>query len=74
MVTSGELTRQQKHVLEIIKKWPHRDFTAAELAGGINQLYFVIERRKNELEDKGFIEKTGQRRDGREVWRLINGV
>jgi len=71
MVVSGELNRQQKAVLEIIRKWPHKDFTAYELAGGINPLYFVIERRKNELEDKGFIKKTGQRRGGREVWRLI---
>ena len=74
MIKSGKLTKQQKAVLNIIRQYcqDHKDFTPLDLAGGQrNSLYFAIQRRKNELELKGFIKKTGEERDNCEVWRLV---
>ena len=74
MIKSGKLTKQQKAVLNIIRQYcqDHKDFTPLDLAGGErNNLYFAIQRRKNELELKGFIKKTGEERDNCEVWRLV---
>ena len=71
MVESERLSKQQKAVLEIMRKFPKDNFTPYELAGGFNALYFAIERRKNELCRKGLIIKTGEIRNGREVYRLV---
>lgn len=73
MVVSGNLTKQQKSVLNIIIRYSknHKDFTPLELTDGHRTtLYFAIQRRKNELENKGCIETTGEVRNGMEVWRL----
>lgn len=74
MVESGNLTRQQESVLRIIQRYSrnHRDFTPLELTDGHRTaLYFAIQRRKNELKNKGKIEETGEIREGLEVWRLV---
>ena len=73
MVESGNLTKQQESVLNIIIHYSknHKDFTPLELTDGHRTtLYFAIQRRKNELENKGCIETTGEVRNGMEVWRL----
>jgi len=74
MVKSGKLTKQQNSVLKIIARYckNHKDFTPLELTDGHwTALYYAIQRRKNELNHKGYIESTGEVRNGREVWRLV---
>ena len=69
-----KLTEKQKSALRAIRAYcqNHVDFTPKEVAGGINRLYFDIQRRKNELADKGFIALTGSpERGGCEVWKLL---
>lgn len=73
MVKSGELSKKQAVVLKVMRTYSnnHADFTPRDLAGGNwSSLYFEIQRRKNELKNKGLIEKIGKTRDGCEVWRL----
>lgn len=73
MVKSGKLSEKRRIVLSWIREYcrqGHADFTAKEVAGGINAKYFDIQRRKNELAELGYIEKTGEIRVGCEVWRL----
>lgn len=72
MIKSGKLTKQQESVLKIIRKYceEHEDFTPKEVAGGINALYFAIQRRKNELANEGLIKTTGEERNGCEVWKI----
>jgi ribosomal protein L9 len=67
-----KLTEKQMVVLRRIRNYcrNHIDFTPKEVAGGINRMYFDIQRRKNELAVKGKIKKTGSERGGCEVWRL----
>ena len=83
IVKSGELSRQEKVVLNAIKShlsfseyniFPD-DFTAKEInySRGIN--YYIIQRRLSGLHDKDKIEPVWQgnkklRRDGCRVWRL----
>ena len=71
--TIKKLTDKQKYVFRIIRNYcqNHIDFTPKEVACGINTLYFDIQRRKNELALKGWIAKTGEERNGCEVWRLV---
>lgn len=68
------LSQKRKYVLNLIKEYceqDHKDFTAKEVAGGINAKYFDIQRRKNELAALGYIAKTGEERGGCEVWELV---
>lgn len=67
-----KLSDKQRYVLRLIRAYckNHADFTPKEVAGGINTVYFDIQRRKNELANNLKIEKTGEERGGCEVWRL----
>ena len=68
-----KLNRAQKMVMAWIREYcrDHSDFTPKEVAGGVNKIYYDIQRRKNELANKLYIVKTGEERRGCEVWRLI---
>lgn len=75
MVQSGALNNQEETVLRAIKlflsHFPYKkDFTAKDLR--IEYLdYYIAQRRLSGLRNKGKIERTGQKRDGCCVWRLI---
>jgi len=79
MVKSGALSREEKEVLNAIKlhlSWRKQfdeseDFTAKEVHyyRGLN--YYKIQRRLSGLRNKGKIERTGDKRDGCCVWRLL---
>lgn len=79
MVESGALSRQELRVYEGILRYyrdvsDERTFTAKELAYwniafGLN--YYLIQRRLSGLRNKGKIERTGDKRDGCCVWRLV---
>jgi len=74
MVESGKLNKQQQAVIRIIRRYceDHKDFTPFDLAGGErNNLYYSIQRRKNELAVKGYIKKTGEVRNDNDVLKLL---
>lgn len=79
MVKSGELSRQEKIVFRGIQHHligGHReDFTAIELAkwmiGDTPKTYYMIQRRLSGLYRKGKIKRTGQKRNGCCVWKLL---
>lgn len=82
MVESGKLSRQEGEVLFEIE-WDSAiykmtDFTAKEIAhkwsliqGDYAALFHKIQRRLSGLYRKGKIERTGEKREGCCVWRLI---
>ena len=70
---NGALIRQQEFVWQAIQKHGNPDFTARELSQRANIDYYVIQRRLNEIEYKGFIERTGEVRNDGMVWRIKNG-
>jgi len=75
MIKSGKLARQEEEVYQTIlthlKETPwKKDFTAKELRY-LYLDYYVCQRRLSGLHRKGLIERTGQKRDGCCVWRLI---
>ena len=73
MIDTGELQRQEKEVLEKIRKLykhPASWFTAKSLSrlSGLN--YFKIQRRISGLERKGHVMDTGQKSEGCRVFIL----
>ena len=77
MVESGELNRQEKEVLYIIETW-HSDsnFTTKDIAVKMlgypyYKAYDICRKRFSGLRAKGKIERTGKRRDGCCVERLV---
>ena len=78
MVKNGWLNKQENDVLWAIFWYVEhyaKDFTAKELThGGYGSRklnYFTIQRRLSGLQNKSKIERTGEKRDGCCVWRLI---
>lgn len=75
MIESGALNRQEQEVWEVIKlvKWAryHRTFTAKELSNWSVIDYYTIQRRLSGLHHKGKIERTGEKRNGCCVWRIL---
>jgi len=84
MVESGELSRQEKWVYNIIIKYVQshsplldedKNFTTKDIAHWqyaviYDKAYDICRKRFSGLENKGKIELTGGRRDGCRVWRL----
>ncbi len=80
MVNSGALNQQQKNVYEAILRWTKYcdTFTTKDIASCISwctydKAYDICRKRFSGLRDKGKIELTGGRRDGCQVWRLVDG-
>lgn len=76
MVKSGKLSRQEQDILDTIidrdrYHYKYPDFTAKDLVNWNNSDYYTIQRRLSGLCNKGKIERTGERRNGCCVWRLI---
>jgi len=75
MVKSGALSRQEQEVWETIKYHVnntfYKTFTAKELVGWRHLDYYLIQRRLSGLRNKGRIERTGEKRNGCMVWRII---
>jgi len=80
MIKSGELSRQEQDVMcEInIHIGKGKDFTPKELAResqdqfyGSGLDYYTIQRRLSGLFHKGKIERTGEKRDGCCVWKIV---
>ena len=82
MVQSGKLNKQENDVFSLIQYFDFhnrklhnkKDFTAKELSQAGRRLkigYYTIQRRLSGLRNKGKIERTGEKRDGCCVWRLI---
>lgn len=72
MVESGKLNKQEKQVHKaILEDCFGRDFTARTLAfvSGID--YFIIQRRLSGLRQKSKIARTGEKRDGCCVWKIL---
>lgn len=78
MVKSGKIQGQERLVYFIIQRYKNTftkyhqfDFTAKELVNHTYTLnYFQIQRRLSGLHRKGYIERTGEKRNGCAVWRL----
>lgn len=80
MIKSGALSRQEQGVWNDICRYiyngKHKDVTAKELAewyfmSDKTKIYFTIQRRLSGLYRKGKIERTGQKRNGCCVWRIV---
>ncbi len=77
MVESGALSEQEAQVFGWIKDYLEehpvdKDFTARELAWWrYANKYYIIQRRLSGLRRKGKIERTGEKREGYCVWRLL---
>ena len=81
MVKSGRLNRQEQEVWEALKKamvnmssclsTDHCNFTAKQLSGWSGIDYFIVQRRFSGLRNKGRIERTGEKRNGCMVWKII---
>lgn len=73
MVKSGKLNKQEQQVLKAIKtflsEFPFKDFTAKTLTCYMD--YYTIQRRLSGLYHKGKIERTGEKRNGCCVWRIL---
>ena len=70
MIKSGKLNWQENKVWG----WAHHmpvEFTAKELAVFSGLDYHLIQRRLSGLRNKGKIERTGEKRDGCCVWKVI---
>ncbi len=76
MIDSGELSRQEEFVLNLIKQVHdynphyHPDITARELSITTGEDYHLIQRRLSGLNNKCKIERTGETRNGGKVWML----
>jgi len=81
MAKSGELNRQKERVYGEIVKYStlSKDFTTKDIALNISQYthwsydkwYDICRKRFSGLRNKNKIERTGKRRDGCQVWRLL---
>jgi hypothetical protein len=77
MVESGKMSEQENQVFGWIQDYLEKhlvlkDFTARELAmWRYANKYHVIQRRLSGLSNKGKIGRTGERRDGYCVWRIL---
>ncbi len=88
MIKSGKLQEQEELVLraindylypddimEIFGEEKREDFTAKQVASRthFNIDYYTIQRRLSGLFHKSKIERTGKKRDGCCVWRILKG-
>ena len=76
MIESGKLSYQENQVWQWINSYLYAnqkdDFTAKELVWWrYSNKYHVIERRLSGLHRKDKIERTGEKRDGCCVWKLV---
>jgi len=77
MIKSGNLNKQESMVLSQIKIYLRRCHKTVFTARDVSTFslswdnYFVIQRRLSGLHRKGKIERTGKKRDGCAVWRLV---
>ena len=78
MVKSGALNQQQQNIYSAILIWTrHCDtFTTKDIATCISwctydKAYDICRKRFSGLHNKGKIERTGEKRDGCCVWRLL---
>lgn len=81
MVKSGKLSHQEQQVfsaiMDVIRFARRYHFTAKELTQSFtafesyDHAYHKIQRRLSGLRNKGKIERTGEKRNGCCVWRLI---
>ena len=71
IVESNVLQNQEYSVMVgIIVYFKNKDFTAKELANKDIIDYHTIQRRLSGLHRKGYIERTGEKRNGCAVWRM----
>jgi len=75
LVKNGELNRQERQVWNSIIWFlsdGSKDFTARELADWCpGDHYFTIQRRLSGLRNHDKIERTGEKRNGCMVWKII---
>jgi len=76
LVKSGELSRQERQVwnsiIWFLAESPKGNFTARELADWCpGDHYFTIQRRLSGLRNHDKIERTGEKRNGCMVWKII---
>jgi len=77
MIETGKLQKQESMVLSQIKIYLRRCHKTVFTARDVSTFslswdnYFVIQRRLSGLHRKGKIERTGKKRDGCAVWRLV---
>ena len=76
MIRSGKLTKQENDVYHRIIQFiayfrNPNDFTAKEISAGSAIDYYTVQRRLSGLRNKGKIERTGEKREGCCVWRLV---
>lgn len=83
MIESGKLNKQEQAVWKVICDITtnHQfetyacsgaeDFTAKELSNWSGTDYYTIQRRLSGLFHKGKIERTGEKRNGCCVWRIV---